>query len=283
MAKLTERAVLAQLSLSMWTARKQDKRVTREAINANGAADGAGRFHKALLPMCEALEDVHASGREVRRFFYEKTLDWGLEGTRLLPSAIYLDFMSDLRKRKDDWDHLVRMFLRDYDTFVGEARTSLGSMFSDADYPSAADVANKFRINVNIMPVPENDFRVDLPEAEIADMQRAVEARLVDAQAAAMRDVWTRLYDVVQKAHEKLAQPDAIFRDSLTENIKELCAILPKLNITDDEQLEALRLDALVKLGNAKPDALRLDPALRSKKAADAKAIMDKMAGLFGE
>ena len=98
-----------------------------------------------------------------------------------------------------------------------------------------------------------------------------------------MKDVWQRLYTVVQKAHEKLADPDAIFRDSLIENVKELCHILPRLNVADDEQLESLRLDALVKVGAVKPDALRLDPDLRSKKAAEAKAIMDKMSGLFGE
>jgi hypothetical protein len=282
MAKLSERAVLAQLSLSMWTARKQDKRVTREAISANNASDGAGRFHKALLPMCEALENVHGSGREVRRHFYDNTLDWGLEGTRLLPSANYLNFMSELRQRKDDWDHLVRKFVRDYEPLVVEAKTSLGAMFDPTDYPDPATIADKFRINVNIMPVPESDFRVDVPEAEMEDMKRALESRLVDAQEAAMKDVWQRLYTVVQKAHEKLADPDAIFRDSLIENVKELCHILPRLNVADDEQLESLRLDALVKVGAVKPDALRLDPDLRSKKAAEAKAIMDKMSGLFG-
>lgn len=283
MTKLNERAVLVQLNLSMWTARKQDKRVTQEALDANNAADGAGRFHKALLPMCEALENVHASGREVRRFFYENTLDWGAEGTRILPSANYLTFASELRTRRDSWEHLTRVFLRGYEDFVQEAKRSLGSMFDPGDYPDTAAVAAKFRIAVNIMPVPETDFRLELPEAELASLKQGVEARLVEAQQVAMRDIWQRLYDVVQKAHEKLAQPDAIFRDSLIENVRELCGILPKLNVMDDETLENMRLDALLSLGVAKPEALRLDPNLRSKKAAEAKAILDKMSGLFGE
>jgi hypothetical protein len=282
MPKLSERAVLSQLSLSMWTARKQDKRVTRDAINANGATDGAGRFHKALLPMCEALDNVHGSGREVRRFFYDNTLDWGIEGTRLLPSVKYLSFMSDLRKRKDDWEHLVNVFTADYTNFVTEAKVSLGAMFDADDYPDPAIIRDKFSINVNIMPVPETDFRVDLPDAEMEDMKRAVNERLVDAQQVAMRDAAQRLLDVVSKAHEKLAQPDAIFRDSLIDNIREMCDILPGLNVMDDDQLENRRLEALHKLSTVSADALRLDPDLRSKKAAEAKAIMDKMAGLFG-
>ncbi len=282
MPRLNEKAVLAQLSLSMWTARKLDKRVTREAIAAHGAADQAGRFNKVLLPMCDTLEDVHSAGREVRRFFYENTLDWGLEGTRLLPSANYLNFMSDLRKRKDDWTHLVRNFSRDYDSFVQEAKKSLGTMFDPADYPDPSAIKEKFSINVNIMPVPDTDFRVDLPDSEIEDMKRSVEARVVEAQELAMRDVWKRLHEVVQKAHEKLADPNAIFRDSLIENVRELCAILPRLNVMDDPALEEARLAAIAAIGAYNPDTLRHDPRLRSSKATEAKAVLDKMAGLFG-
>lgn len=282
MPKLSERAVLAQLSLSMWTARKQDKRVTSQAISANGASDGAGRFHKALLPMCEALENVHGSGRALRNFFYINTLDWGLEGTRLLPSAKYLDFMYELRKKREDWECLVRMFAADYTDFVTEARSSLGAMFDPADYPDPSEITNKFKININIMPVPETDFRVDLPESEMRDIQQGVETRLQEAQQVAMRDAAQRLLDVVSKAHEKLAQPDAIFRDSLIDNIRDICNILPGLNIMDDESLEDRRLEALLKLSTVSADALRLDPALRSQKATEAKAIIDKMAGLFG-
>jgi hypothetical protein len=97
-----------------------------------------------------------------------------------------------------------------------------------------------------------------------------------------MRDVWKRLHDVMQKAHEKLADPNAIFRDSLIENVKELCSILPRLNVMDDPALEEARLAAIAAIGAYNPDTLRHDPVLRSDKAREAKAVMDKMAGLFG-
>ena len=75
---------------------------------------------------------------------------------------------------------------------------------------------------------------------------------------------------------EKLADPKAIFRDTLVDNTKELCALLPRLNFMDDPNLEALRLQvegALIK----HPEALRNDPDLRRDTAVEAKQIMDKM------
>jgi hypothetical protein len=78
-----------------------------------------------------------------------------------------------------------------------------------------------------------------------------------------------------------LADPKAIFRDSLVDNIKEQCALLSRLNFMDDPNLEAMRQHvegSLIK----HPDALRNDPDLRRDTAAEAKAIMDKMSVFMG-
>jgi hypothetical protein len=94
--------------------------------------------------------------------------------------------------------------------------------------------------------------------------------------------VWQRLYDRLQKTYEKLVQPDAIFRDSLIENITEICEILPRLNINDDTDLEQMRQDVLNKVAAFSPDTLRQDKTLRSDTASETKAIMDKMAAFMG-
>ncbi len=56
-----------------------------------------------------------------------------------------------------------------------------------------------------------------------------------------MKDCWNRLYTVVSKAVDKLNTPEGVFRDTLLDNIVEVCALLPKLNISDDPELEAMR------------------------------------------
>lgn len=103
-----------------------------------------------------------------------------------------------------------------------------------------------------------------------------------EAEQAALKDVWNRLYERVKHIAEKLADPKAIFRDSMVENAKEICALLPRLNFADDPNLEAMRQQVEASLLKH-PDALRNDPDLRRDTAAEAKKIMDAMGAFMGQ
>lgn len=277
---LSDRALLVQLSISQWTARKYDKKVTQDVASSHGVTTAAGRYNKVLLPMNDLLDRVHKKSTLIRTKFYENTLPWGIEGTMMLPSANYLSFVTEFRKEKGEWQYLVNDFERNYMQVRLDAQRLLGSMYNDADYPSADEIANKFKMDMAIFPVPATDFRVSIASDELARIQQDVEARVKDAQQQAMKEVWTRLYDRVKSMAEKLADPKAIFRDTLVDNLREQCDMLTRLNFTDDPNLEALRSEVEANLLKH-PDALRNDPDLRRDKAAEAKAIMDKMSSFM--
>ncbi|HSG21231.1 MAG TPA: hypothetical protein VLA31_10715, partial [Burkholderiaceae bacterium] len=132
-----------------------------------------------------------------------------------------------------------------------------------------------------VYPVPSTDFRVAIGSAELSRIQQDVERRVQEAAQNAMKDLWQRLHDRVKHMAEKLADPKAIFRDSMVENAREICAMLPRLNFTDDPQLEAMRQEVEASLLKH-PDALRNDPDLRRDTAATAKDIMDRMSVFMG-
>jgi len=278
---LNDRALLVQLSISQWTARKYDKKATRQVADANGTTMDAGRYNKALLPMNDLLDHVHKKTTHIRQKFYDNTLPWGIEGTMMLPTANYLSFMSEFRKERDDWNSLVNNFVGNYDSMVRDAQRILGSLYDPADYPSSVDIRNKFNMDMAVFPVPSTDFRVSIGSEELTRIQQDVERRVKDAERTAMLDVWQRLFDRVKHMAEKLADPKAIFRDSMIENARELCSLLPRLNFNDDPNLEALRQDVEGKLIKH-PDALRNDPDLRRDTAAEAKKIMDAMSVFMG-
>lgn len=278
---LNDRALLVQLSVSQWTARKYDKKVTNEVASAHGTTTAAGRYNKSLLPMNDYLDRVHKKTTYIRTKFYENTLPWGIEGTMMLPTSNYLQFMTDFRKEKGEWQYLVNEFVSNYDQLRLDAKRLLGSLYDDADYPDETDVARKFKMDMAIFPVPSTDFRVAIASDELTRIQQDVEKRIADAQTTAMKEVWDRLYDRVKHMAEKLADPKAIFRDTMVENTKELCALLPRLNFMDDPNLEQLRQQVEASLLKH-PEALRNDPDLRRDTAAEAKAIMDKMSVFMG-
>lgn len=232
--------------------------------------------------MNDYLDNVHKKASAIRLKYYENTLPWGMEGTQLLPSANYLAFMSDFRKEKGEWEYLVNEFVSNYDQLRLDAKRILGSLYNDSDYPTANEIANKFRMDMAVFPVPTNDFRVQINDAELTRIQQDVEQRVKQAQSQAMQEVWQRLYDKVKHIAERLADPKAVFRDSMIENARELCALLPRLNFADDPNLESLRQQVELSLTNQHPDSLRNDPLLRSDKAAEAKSIMDAMSVFMG-
>jgi hypothetical protein len=279
---LSDKALLVQLTISQWNARKYDKRVTKDVAASHGTITEAGRYNKSLLPLNDYLDRVHKKSTHIRNKFYENTLPWGLEGTMMLPSANYLAFMTDFRKEKAEWQSLVRDFTDNYEQLKQDARRFLNALYNEADYPSLLDIKMKFHMDMAVFPVPNNDFRVSIGDAELTAIQQDVERRVTEAQSKAMNEVWQRLYDRVKHMADKLADPKAIFRDSMIENAREICSILPRLNFADDPNLESLRQEVEMGIANHHPDALRNDPDLRRETADEAKRIADLMRGFMG-
>ena len=279
---LNDRALLVQLNVSQWTARKYDRKVTQQVIDANSTSDGAGRFHKSLLPTSTLLQAVYQKTTVIRTAYYENTLPWGIQGTQMLPTANYLSFMSEFRKHKSEWEGMVATFVRNYQQHRENARGFLGGLYKHEDYPSVEELRTKFKIDMAVFPVPSGDFRVSISSDELTRIQSDVEARVRDAGATAMKDVWQRLFDRVQHMAERLADPAALFRDTMLENAQETCNLLTRLNVLDDPDLERMRQEVSSKLASHHPDALRNDPDKRRETAAVAKDIMDRMSIFMG-
>lgn len=280
--KLEDRALLVSLSISQWTARKLDKKATKEVADNNRASTSAGRYNKSLLPLNDLLAHVHQKTGLIREKFAKNTLPWGIDGTRILPSANYLTFMTDFRKEKSEWKSLVTDFIDNYEDLVDEAKRWLGDLYNPADYPSKDQITDKFRMDMGIFPVPTADFRVELANDEIARIQEDLEQRMTSVQQEAMSDCWHRLHKHVEHIVEKLSDPKNIFRDSMIENARETCDLLTRLNISGDPNLEAMRQAVESKLLDYHPDALRNDLDLRRDTAEEARKIMDAMATFMG-
>jgi hypothetical protein len=204
---LNDRALLVQLNISQWTARKYDKKATKQVADDNGVVEAVGRYNKSLLPMNDQLDLIHRKSNQIRSEFYDNTLPWGIEGTQLLPTSNYLEFMTRFRKYKNEWAYLVTVFTTNYADYIDDAKRTLGPMFNIDDYPRAENIDTKFKMDLAVFPVPSNDFRVQIASEELSRIQQDVERRVQEASASAMKDVWQRLYDKVKHIEERLANP----------------------------------------------------------------------------
>jgi len=281
---LNTRAMLASLNISVWTARKLDKRVTDEINSQHAASRDAGRYNKHLLPGdARSLEATRKAAQAARDDHHSMTLPWAADGARILPAAQFMDYAAKMRQHHAVFDAALTEFLADYPTLKANARVLLNGMYREEDYPSVQHIAGKFSFAMTFTPVPDaGDFRVQIADDAAEAIRQQIEATERAAIAEAMRHLWGRLHDATSAMVDRLSTPDAIFRDSLVGNMRDLLDILPRLNVTNDADLAAMAAEAERKLAAYHPQDLRDDKALRAVVAADAAAIMDKMRDFMG-
>lgn len=274
---LQDSAMLVSLNIAAWSARKHDKKVSEEVESKHGAHD-AGRFNKMLIKK-EALEPINKVVSAARSYLYEKTLPWGENGERLLPSSLYLDFSSDMQNFRHEFEQRVYDFGKAYPSAVIDAQQRLGTMYDAEDYPPASEIHERFDFAVSVLPVPSaNDFRVNLNTEHVDAIKRDITRQMEGRQREAVKDCYSRVRTVVTAIHGRLKDEKAVFRDSLIGNARDLLQILPALNLTGDADLSKIADEINDLL--APPDRLRADAGLRAATAKKADAILAKMKGL---
>jgi len=280
--QLNQRTMLVNFSVSQWTARRLDRKVTADVAVQNKASQDAGRYNK-LLVAAESLKTIQKAVNAARTYHYANTLPWCDNGARILPSAHYVEYSGNMRKHRQVFEQAVKDFIGSYPQLRADAVARLGDMYKPDDYPTVQDIENRFGWRVEVMPLPDgSDFRVDLADDIVAKLQRKITDRTTAATHAAMRDLWNRLSTAVKHMADKLQNADAVFRDSLVTNLCDLVALLPKLNITNDPELERTRRDIEALLCTHAPTTLREDKDTRTEVAKNADEILQAMGAYMG-
>ena len=277
---LASKALLANLNISQSSGRKHDKKVTREIEEAHNAQHGeAGRFNK-MLTSKEFLAGIMKTAGAARQYLYENTLPWGDNGDRLLPSANYFDFIAGMQKFDRDFYAEVDKAENTFSEMLIEAQKRLNGLFSPADYPNIIEFRSKFNFKTCFMPIPETaDLRLDINQTEVNVLRQSIESEMNNRLTEAVSDTWSRIKDQLTKMKETLSDKDKIFRDSLFNNLKDIIALLPKLNVTNDSNINDICNEMQTLLVN--PDEVRTNTMLRSKKAQEVNDLLNKFDSFF--
>lgn len=274
---LANKSLLVYVRIDQFTGKRMDA-VAQRSVETEFKADaGAGKYIKNLLPNCTELEHVQRCAGRIRKFFQSRTFPWFSDGARIVSSAGYLEFTREFNKLRADFDIAVRDFCAVYEQHKAVAEQHLGDLFDASEYPDAAQIQSAFRCKLTVSPVPDGtDFRTQVTDTERAEYVQAQ----ADVEQAARRECWERLSAVVSKAAEVLAKPDARFKATLLSNVTEVCELLPKLQITDDADLEQVRSAAAAVVAHINPDLCR-DSSTARAAAADALRTVESNMAIF--
>ena len=306
---ITAAAMLGSINISVWEARKQDKKTAEEVAVSKGArSKRAATVHKHLFSECPALESIKSLRGEVRQWFNTVTLPWDDNGRRIVTTAQYLDITSQAAKYQSRFDALVRTFLATYSTEISKQAFEMGALFDRSEYPHEDEVAAKFRFSYVIEPLPmSGDFRVDIGNEAKSQLAEQYERQIAERVSGAVADAWERVKTQVEWVRERMDavlayDPDAVeetktldddgtvvsveikkkrrpkLYDSMLEQGLALTDLLKDLNVTNDPRLEEARRDLEAALSRVDIDSLRESPELQRSTQAAMQDILDKFA-----
>lgn len=270
-----KRAMLVELTIRQWTARKHDRKVTRE-VDQNHSARNGGRYNKQLIAK-DALDPIAKKANAIRMFHYAYTLPWGNNGQRLLPAVRFMEYRGKLAKHRNEFNRLVDSFMASYPQLVSDARTRLGTLYDPSEYPPASDVRLSFGVEFDIFPVPTaGDFRVEVADEERAELTAQIEQATAERQNNATRACYMRVRDVLQRMKNQCVEGKTRITDSLAEDARDLAGMLDDLNIAGDPELT--RLAAEIRQGLlVDVDDLRASPKTRQAVGDRAAELLDSM------
>lgn len=286
----SQTAMLVSLNVRCYSARKEDKRISREVAETHNTKQDAGRYNKVLIPK-RYLEPVTKAAGAIRTFHYENTLPWLDDGIRVLPSAHFHDYKAGVTILIDGFDSATRDIVRDWQPIIiPDAKRELNGLFNASDYPT--DIATRFGCGLRFMPIPDSsDFRVAIADLERETLRSEIADTLSAASQNAMGELWSRVSVAVSTMATKLSayQPgnkefkaENPFRDSLVENLRDLCQLLPRLNFTNDPKLESVRMKIEAELLQVDAADLRESDMLRQRVAERADKIAADIAEFMG-
>lgn len=285
---LNETCTKVRVTMKKWSALKSDKALREQLAESKGAEQGWMLVQKALIDRNIikriAKQDGHIRNNIIQVF----CLPWGQDGDAsgdgwwLLPNRAAQTFLETMESARKDRERLIDELVRDYEKHKAQAMVRLGAAFNRDDYPTAEAVKSKFRLEVEVEPLPSaGDLRLDLTREWSDRLVSETKQREAERTLRAVRSVAERVMETAGHLSQRLSKYDpnnpnaAPFRDSTVEAVKELADILPLLNITNDPALVLARQRLIDATDGVTPDALREDDALRQKVAKSADAAVD--------
>lgn len=268
-------AILVSLKISSFSNLRNDEGITKGVKELHKLTGKAGVWKKYRLPE-ECLAPVRKAIGLARAAHMEETNSWE-DGSRILSLVNRGRYNDRIDQCKTAFDAEVREFCRQWPDFIEQARKMHNGTFNPSDYP--ANPAESFSFERTFSPVPEASHFFASVRSELAEqLEAANKARM----EASIRELWTRILEPVDKMAATLADKNAIFRDSLVENVRAVVSLIPRLNITNDQTLATAASRIEASLASLDAEMLRTNKVVR-RSAAEAAGQIVRTFGSLGQ
>ena len=289
---LKEKALTVRLTRKKPARNAMDKALSEELQKLKGVEDKASlRVNKSLFPK-EASKAYQDSITEAGKYFYKMTTPWDDKGWRLLSIEVYKDFIKVMKSHTRRFREAALEFINALEANIELMRPVLKDAFSLDDYGKFINVTtgkvnveavkDMFVLEVEYGTVADaDDLRACLTEDDREVIAHHITKKNNEKFAKSQEHIIGTLHTAILAIHERLSVDENIFRDTLIENLNDLCDLIPKMNIANDDKINQLAADAKRTLCHWEPSVLRDDMTIRSDVADEAEKMLGNMKGLI--
>jgi hypothetical protein len=266
---------------------------TRKSLSTDQRQQAASQFgaeekyisagKKLLDTSHPAMKAVNQLKRQMTEYWKENSLPYPEPGIRLVRRAD-LEKLSD---RMDEFRHQLELSVRElersYSEIKEQARERLGDLFAESDYP--ASLEGLFEVTWDFPNVdPPEYLRRLQPEIYERECER-IRGRFDEAVQLAEQAFVDELSELVSHLSERLSGSDdgkpKIFRDSAIDNLQEFFTRFQRLNVSSNQDLDALVARAQSVMTDVRPQRLRRDDSLRQQVATQLSSVQSVLDGLM--
>lgn len=284
---LADSAALCYVRVSIWSARKLDKKQTQKSLTAAGATNDGGRFNKHLLANADAaLKEVARKGNQIRDYVEANTLPWDDAGNRLISNVQMLSTVGDLANLQQEFNDAVDAFVAEYPVLRAEAIHNLGDMGNEDDYPQPDVVRGKFSVSVSYSPLPVGfgDIRQGMTQSQAQAWQSHFEGNVKAQVNGALASAWERLKESLERYSDRLQPRDGdnadkmrIFKDTMVEGLRDTLTLLEGINVFGDADLIKTCADVRASVAHIDAGQLRSSPAIAVTVKSEVDEILARM------
>ena len=256
-----------------------DESLTGTLEVQTGAQPGSVKGSKKILG--DALKPMRNLLRTAGALVKENSLPGISDDLRIVtPKALDL-IRKELAKIEDEIADEVEILRSQWPQLIEADKIRLDKAFDLSLYPASDELSQYFTVRLTTCDLPQGDyFRVEgLTDESMAKLKEDHAKMIAAVRTAAKNDVHKNLVELIGRIAENLDKPDIGKLHATTfTNLQEYLAKVPDLNITNDPQLEEMRVDALAKL-NFTMQQVKASATLKEQAASAAKDILAKFGG----
>jgi hypothetical protein len=263
------------------TLSSEQKAQAADAFDAQGSYLSAAK--KLLDTSHPAFRAVTAVKHRIIGYWKGISLPYPEPGIRLIRQADIQAFTVQLTTQQAELTEAVEALNERYAELRQAARTRLGRLFSDADYPGS--LLKLFDVSYDFPSVePPSYLRQLSPELYEQESAR-IAARFEEAVELAEQAFMGELDKLVSHLNERLSgaadgQPK-VFRDSAVENLREFFQRFGHLSIRSNAELENLVARAQQAVQGVAPQTLRDSSSVRQRVASQLAGVQSSLDGLL--